>query len=82
MHARCCEKCHWVVHCLGKLLESTNVIEPVCDIWHEKDIAVHPMRWYGDQIQQADCTIILASDKMKTNYAHEQNAASSNNDCK
>jgi len=65
MHARCCEKCNWVIHCLGKLLNSTNLVEATSDVWHIQDIASGVMRWYGMQVRDADCVLVLASNKMK-----------------
>ncbi|KXJ22435.1 uncharacterized protein LOC110252588 [Exaiptasia diaphana] len=68
IHARCCDKCDWVIHCLAKLLNSTNAIEANVDLWHLQDIASDPMRWYGMEVANADGVVILASHHMKKLY--------------
>jgi hypothetical protein len=64
MGARCCEKCNWVVHCLGDLLTSTGLVEVRTDLWSLGEIAPGVLRWYEEEIREAKCVVVLASDKM------------------
>ena len=64
MHTRCCDKCSHVVHCLGTVLSSTELIEPSIDMWNTLDISPNVPRWYEDQVKKSDCVIVLGSRKM------------------
>ena len=64
MHTRCCEKCSYVVHCFGTVLNSTGLIEAIIDMWSTLDIAPNVPRWYEDQINNSHCVVVLASNKM------------------
>lgn len=64
LHTRCCDKCNHVVHCLGTVLTSTELIEPSIDMWNTLDISPNVPRWYEDQVKKSDCVIVLGSNKM------------------
>lgn len=64
MSARCCDKCKWVVHCLGKVLTSTGMVEVRADLWSEIEISSSVVRWYEEEIREANCVVVLASSKM------------------
>lgn len=64
LHTRCCDKCNHVVHCLGTVLSSTELIEPSIDMWNTLDISPNVPRWYEDQVKKSDCVIVLGSNKM------------------
>ncbi|XP_020624619.1 uncharacterized protein LOC110062098 [Orbicella faveolata] len=64
MHTRCCDKCSFVVHCFGEVLNSTELIEASIDMWSTLDIAPNVPRWYEDQVKHSHCVIVLASNKM------------------
>lgn len=64
MHTRCCEKCNYVVHCFGDVLNSTELIRASIDMWSTLDIAPNVPRWYEDQVKNSHCVIVLASNKM------------------
>lgn len=64
MSARCCQKCNWVVHCLGELLTSTGMVEVRADLWSEIEISNSVVRWYEEEIREAKCVVVLASNKM------------------
>lgn len=64
LHTRCCEKCNHVLHCLGTVLSSTELIEPSIDMWNTLDISPNVPRWYEEQVKTSDCVIVLGSRKM------------------
>jgi len=79
MHTRCCDKCNFVVHCFGEVLNSTELIKASIDMWSTLDIAPNVPRWYEDQVKNSDCVIVLASNKM---YLRCQNAIGEGDDRK
>ena len=70
MHTRCCDKCSFVVHCFGEVLNSTELIEASIDMWSTLDIAPNVPRWYEDQVKNSHCVIVLASNKMSFRREH------------